>query len=461
MYQKIIVLFSVFFQLQACDSPEKKKQETEVLPNIIHIFADDLGYGDLGCFGATDIKTPAIDAIAKEGIKFTNFYSASPVCSPSRAALLTGRLPQRIGINGVFFPESFTGMPSEEITISEILKEKNYVTGMIGKWHLGHREEYLPLQQGFDSYFGIPYSNDMASVVYMRDNGVVDYNVNQKQTTKTYTNEALTFIDNNKDKPFFLYLAHSMPHVPIYASEDFLGSSDRGLYGDVIQELDWSVGQIIDRLKTHHLLENTLVVFSSDNGPWLVMEEHGGSAGSLREGKMYTFEGGMRVPTVAMWKGKIEPGSVSNDLANQMDWFPTIAKITAIDLPKDRAIDGQDISKVLFNTGTRETQTYLYLNGSNLQCYRNGDWKIKIPFEGYSGSRYKQAVVAHDTLLFNLKQDPGERINLYPEQSDLAKKLLKEMHLTYKRLGELPASLSLRTSADESHFKYLDKQRNK
>lgn len=426
-----------------------------VRPNIIHIFADDLGYGDLSCFGATDIKTPFIDALANEGIKFTDFYSASSVCSPSRAGLLTGRLPQRMGVNHVFFPESFTGMPASEITIAEMLKEKDYATGMVGKWHLGHREKYLPLQQGFDSYFGIPYSNDMASVVYIRGNDIVDFNVNQKHITKTYTKEALEFIDHNKTKPFFLYLAHSMPHVPIYASDNFLGSSERGLYGDVIQELDWSVGQIINKLKKLHLLENTLIIFSSDNGPWLVMEDHGGSAGSLREGKMYTFEGGIRVPTVAMWKGKIKKGSISNQLASQMDWFPTIAKITDITLPKDRTIDGEDISGVLFGEGVRKNNTYMYFDSNELQCYRSGDWKVKLPFQGYSGSYYKQRVAAHDTLLFNLKNDPGEHINLYPKQSNLAKNLLKEMHMTYKNMGELPASLPVISGVDESHFDHL------
>ncbi len=314
------------------------------LPNIVYIFTDDLGYGDLGCFGAKDIKTPNIDRIAEDGIKFTSFYSASPVCSPSRAGLLTGRMPQRMGINSVFFPESFFGMPEEEITIAEMLKEKEYATGIVGKWHLGHMHQYLPLQQGFDSYFGIPYSNDMESVVYLRDNKVVETKVDQRYITKRYTEEAVQFIEENQDQPFYLYLAHNMPHVPIYASEDFLGSSERGLYGDVIQEIDWSVGEVLKKLESLNLMENTLIVFSSDNGPWLVMEDHGGSAGILREGKQYTFEGGVRVPTVAMWQGTIPAGTVYEDMACQMDWFPTIANLTGIPVPDDRPYDGVDVT---------------------------------------------------------------------------------------------------------------------
>jgi arylsulfatase A len=447
--------------LVSCNTAKQKVAINERLPNIIYIFADDLGYGDLSCFGATDIKTSNIDRIASEGIRFTEFYSAAPVCSPSRAALLTGRLPQRMGINEVFFPESFTGMPQSEITIAEMLKEKNYATGIVGKWHLGHQYKYLPLQQGFDSYFGIPYSNDMESVVYMRDNEVEEYNVDQKYITRRYTEEALKFIDQNKDNPFFLYVAHNMPHVPIYASEDFIGTSERGLYGDVVQELDWSVGQILERLEQLNLLENTLVIFSSDNGPWLVMEDMGGSAGILREGKQYTFEGGMRVPTVAMWKNKIPAGIIYNNIACQMDWLPTFAEIAGINLPEDLMIDGKDISQVLFNRGKREDSTYMYFDGADLQCYRKGNWKIKKPYEGYEGSSWKKAVKAHDTLLIDLKGDPGEKNNLFEEYPEKTRNLFKEMNNKYTELGELPPSLVVRSDADNSHYEYLEKKRNK
>jgi arylsulfatase A len=444
----------------ACMPEKNTRIEPQTLPNIIFIFADDLGYGDVGCFGATDIKTPNIDRLAGEGIRFTDFYSASPVSTPSRAALLTGRYPQRMGINNVFFPESFTGMPPEETTLAELLKEKHYVSGIIGKWHLGHRLPFLPLQQGFDSYFGIPYSNDMESVVYMRNNDVEEFHVDQHYITQHYTEEALRFIDQNRQHPFFLYIAHNMPHVPIYASENFLGKSERGLYGDVVEELDWSVGKILEKLEEFHLLENTLVIFSSDNGPWLVMEDMGGSAGTLREGKQYTFDGGMRVPTVAMWKGKIPGGIVSEDMACQMDWFPTFATLAGINLPETTIIDGKDISQVLFNTGKRADSTLLFFDPNNeLQCYRNGQWKIKAPFKGYAGSPWMKAVSAHDTLLTDLVIDPGEQNNLYKTYPEKARSLFDEMHKQYEELGELPPPLVVRTDADNIHYEYLEQKR--
>lgn len=433
---------------------DKSIQSEEKLPNIVYIFTDDLGYGDLGAFGAKDIKTPHIDRLAYEGIKFTDFYSASSVCSPSRAALMTGKYPQRMGINAVFFPESFTGMPNEEVTIAELLKQKNYATGMVGKWHLGHREKFLPLQQGFDSYFGIPYSNDMESVVYMRDNEVVDFDVDQTQTTKLYTEEALSYIDRNKDEPFFLYVSHNQPHVPIYASDDFLGSSERGLYGDVIQEIDWSVGQIIEKLEEHQLLENTLIIFSSDNGPWLVMEDHAGSAGVLREGKQFTFDGGMRVPTVAMWKGSIKEGTVSNDLATQMDWFPTIANLTNTELP-NTTLDGRDISMVLNGTGKRDGDSFLFFDGATLEGYRKGKYKYKKPYKGFKGANWKQKVPPHNHLLINMNVDPGERINLYDSLPEVAAQMIDDMNTEYKSLGDLPESLVVKSSQDNSHYTYL------
>lgn len=450
--------FIIAALILACGSKEEKETRSE-LPNIVFIFADDLGYGDLGCFGAPDIATPNIDRIAAEGIKFTSFLSASPVCSPSRAGLLTGRMPQRMGINQVFFPESLTGMDPEEITIAEILKEKGYRTAVIGKWHLGHMEKFLPLNQGFDEYFGIPYSNDMESVVYMRGNDVVEFDVDQTYTTKTYTEESLKFIDSSGDQPFFLYLAHTMPHVPIYASPDFQGTSKRGLYGDVVQELDWSVGEVLRKLEEKGILENTLIVFSSDNGPWLVMEDHGGSAGPLREGKQFTFEGGVRVPTVAMWKGKIEPGQVYEDLATQMDWFPTFCKLVGAELPQDREIDGKDLSAVLFEKGSREGDTFLYYMLSAQEGYREGDWKIKRPYAGFAGTRGMKKVEAHDTLLFNLRNDPGETTNLATENREKTLQMTRAMELAVKQLGPLPDNKVIRTPADNSHYEYLESKR--
>lgn len=439
----------------------KKVSEDSDLPNIVFIFTDDLGYGDIGTFGATDIATPNIDRIAAEGIKFTSFLSASPVCSPSRAGLLTGRMPQRLGINAVFFPDSFTGMDPEEITIAEVLKQKGYRTGIVGKWHLGHLEKYLPLNQGFDEYFGIPYSNDMSSVVYMRGNEVESFEVDQRFTTKTYTEESLKFIESSGDMPFYLYLAHNMPHVPIYASPEFEGTSNRGLYGDVIQEIDWSVGEILKKLEEKGLMENTLIVFSSDNGPWLVMEDHGGSAGALREGKQFTFEGGVRVPTVAMWKGKIDPGQVYEDLATQMDWFPTFCKLIGAEIPQDREIDGKDLSALLFENGMREGDEFIYYMLSDQRAYRQGDWKIKRPYQGFAGSRGMKKVDAHDTLLFNLKTDPGETANLAKENPEKLAQMMRAMELAVKQLGPLPESKVVRTPQDNSHYEYLDKKKSK
>ena len=454
----ILIIFFTF-QLTGCNPVSKNAFQTEGQPNIVFIFADDLGYGDISCFGANDIYTPNIDKIADNGIKFTEFYSASPLCSPSRAGLLTGRLPQRMGINDVFYPESFTGMASEEITIAEILKEKNYATCIVGKWHLGHHYQYLPLQQGFDNYFGIPYSNDMESVVYMRGNKVEEFEVNQQYITKRYTDEALLFIEQNQNKPFFLYLAHNMPHVPIYATDSFLGTSKRGLYGDVVQELDWSVGQVFQKLEDLHILENTLIVFSSDNGPWLAMKGLGGSAGKLREGKNYTFEGGMRVPTVAMWEKKIPKGTVNENFATQVDWFPTFAKIAGIELPMDRVFDGFDISNMLFNNGDRMDSTYLFFNRKELEAFRKGNMKIKKPYWGNKESLWQHKVAAHDTFLFDLKNDPEEKYNLFPEKKSITRNLFEEMNNKREEMGDLPKSVVVKTNADDSHFKKLSKNK--
>ncbi len=272
----VLLLFVAFMTDSRAQNPGAK-------PNIVFIFADDLGYGDLGCYGNKMIKTPNLDRMAAQGMKFTDFYSASPVCSPSRAALMTGRYPIRMGINTVFFPESHTGIDASEVTIPEMLKGQGYTTACVGKWHLGHQPEFLPTRHGFDYYFGIPYSNDMVPTPYLRNGQEVVAKVNQDSTTIRYTQEALGFIEKNKNAPFFLYLPHSMPHIPIYASPAFKDKSKGGLYGDVVEELDWSVGQVLKKLKELKLEENTLVVFSSDNGPWLVKGADAGTAGVLRE----------------------------------------------------------------------------------------------------------------------------------------------------------------------------------
>ena len=448
-----LFIFVVFVGIIAgCNNSNETRSDKT---NFVIIYCDDLGYGDLSCFGATDIKTPNIDRLAGEGMKFTEFYSASPICSPSRAALMTGRIPQRMGIHGVFFPESFKGMPLDETTLPELLKKAGYATGMVGKWHLGHMLPYLPLQRGFDEYFGIPYSNDMESVVYLDGNVVADHHPDQHYITRTYTEKALDFIDRKKDGPFFLYLAHSMPHVPIYASENFVGTSERGLYGDVIQELDWSVGEILTKLEAEGILDKTLLVFSSDNGPWLVMKDHGGSAGILREGKMFTFEGGQRVPTLAMWPNTIEAGSIYSNMGLMMDWLPTFCEIAGVDLPSDREYDGESLLKVLKGEGEREGDEFLYFDGGKLECYRKGDWKIKMPYKGFEGAPWKQGVAAHPLLLINLKEDPGEKNNLAEKYPEKVEEMLAGMKKYKEEKGELPPPVFIRSPADESHYQHV------
>jgi len=452
MYKQILFVILLIVSI-SCNI---EKDNNAISPNIVFIFADDLGYGDLSSFGAYDIKTPNIDFIGKNGIKFTDFYSVSSVCTPSRAGMLTGRYPQRFGLNGVLFPDSHTGLPSSEYTIAELLSDNGYKTGMVGKWHLGHKNEFLPLQQGFDFFYGIPYSNDMASTVYFSGNDVVDYYPDQSQMTKKLTEEALKYIDRNKENNFYLYVAHPMPHVPIYVSEKFRGSSDRGLYGDVIQELDWSVGEIIKRLEELNILDRTLVIFSSDNGPWLTMRDMGGSAGELRNGKMYTFEGGMRVPTLAMMKGLIPEGIVSKEIVSQLDWMPTFASLSMSKIPKEIVIDGDDITEILRGNTFDYERDYLFFDYEKLEAYRRGDWKVKLPYEGWPGSWYKSPIDSHDTLLFNMRKDPGEKNNIFDSNREMAKSLIDLMNVKYKEMGKLPESIVIRSDADESHLKELD-----
>lgn len=393
-------------------------------PNIVFIFADDLGYGDLSSFGSNSIDTPHIDSLARDGIKFTSFYAASPVCTPSRAGLLTGRYPARMGIRHVFQPDSIDGMPPSEITIAEQLQRAGYATGLVGKWHLGHLDRYMPWNQGFDEFHGVPYSNDMGNFFFYHNQDIDWTPIDQRYLTQRYTRHALEFIERHRDEPFFLYLAHSMPHVPLYASPEFEGKSHGGLYGDVVEEMDWSTGEILARLDELGLAENTLVIFSSDNGPWLMMRDHGGSAGPLRDGKGVTFEGGQRVPTLARWPARIGPGQVYEDTATMLDWFPTFSALAGVPLPADRKIDGRDITPVLAGATAQPDREFYYLNSftSRPVAYREGDWKLKLPQSGYP--RFLDRILRlglyhHDTLLFNLADDPGEEYNLagdYPER---------------------------------------------
>jgi arylsulfatase A len=404
------------------------------LPNVIVIFADDLGYGDLGCYGHPTIKTPHLDQMAREGMLLTQFYVGANVCTPSRAALLTGRLPVRYGLTGgrgVFFPNSAGGLPENEITIARALKSKGYKSGIIGKWHLGHMSQYLPTSHGFDYYFGLPYSNDMIPrpgsdfppLPLYRNDEIIERGVDQRQLTKRYTEEAIEFIRENRDGPFFLYYPNNFPHVPLYASEEFRGKSERGLYGDVVEELDWSVGQVLKTLKELKLEKNTLVIFTSDNGPWLQKKENGGSGGLLYEGKGSAYEGGMRVPAIAWWPGVIEAGQASTALATTMDLYPTILNLADVELPQDRKLDGMDILPVL--KGEKEVREVVYYyHRSELYAVRKGPWKAHfITRRSYS----KEPPIIHEEpLLFHVEHDPSEQFNVSKKHPQIISELTEE-----------------------------------
>ena len=440
--------------LGGCTQSEVAKSADK--PNIIFIYADDLGYGDLGCYGSPVNRTPNLDKLAQDGIRFTDFYSAASVSSPSRAAFLTGRYPIRMGINGVFHPQSFSGIPTDEIKISQVLRQQGYRTGIVGKWHLGTRDKFLPLQNGFDEYFGIPYSNDMASQVFMRGNEVENFFVNQDSITYTYTQEAIRFIEKNKNQPFFLYLPHNMPHTPIAASANFKGKSANGLYGDVIEELDWSVGEVLKKLDELGLDKNTIVIFSSDNGPWLTEGPNGGVATPLFQGKGSSWEGGMRVPAIIQWKEKIRGGQVINEVAAMVDWFPTFANITGATIPTDRIIDGCDLTPVLLGTGNRAHHDFAFINFGGLAGFRSGDWKIKLPEGARRGNFWVADVAAHDTVFYNLRNDVSESTdikNLYPNEYQATLSKLNDFAQTIK---DVPPSLVL---LDNSAVNLISRQR--
>jgi len=388
--------------------------DVQTPPNIIVILADDLGYGDISSFGSQTIDTPRIDEMAEQGMKFPQFYAAAPVCTPSRAGLLTGRYSARLGLEHVFMYDAHDGMDPAEITIAEQLQQAGYDTGMVGKWHLGHLDRYMPWNQGFEEFFGVPFSNDMANFFFYENQQIIHELIDQRYLTRRYTEKALDYIERHADGPFFLYLAHSMPHVPLYVSPEFEGKSDGGLYGDVVEELDWSTGQVMDKLAELDLLDNTLVIFTSDNGPWLGMGDHGGSAGPLRDGKGSAFEGGQRVPTVAHWPARIEPGSVQNSLISQVDLMPTFSALAGVGLPTDRVIDGQDITHLLTSETQRKDQQFYYMSAgdSSVAAYRDGDWKLKLSRKGYPKliePILKMDRYSHGLMLFNLKDDPFEK----------------------------------------------------
>jgi len=395
-------------------------------PNIVLILCDDLGYGDLGCYGSK-IHTPNLDRMAAEGVRFTNFCSADPVCSPSRAALLTGRYPTRVGVPTVFFPQDTAGLSLQEKTLADLLKARNYKTICIGKWHLGRPAEYLPTRRGFDEYFGIPYSNDMNPRVLMHNDEVIEESVKLETLTQRYTERAVKFIHDNRDGPFFLYVPQTYPHIPLGASEQFRGKSSEGLYGDVVEELDWSVGQIRQALKQNKLEQDTLVIFTSDNGPW-----YQGSPGKLRGRKNTTFEGGVREPFLAVWPGKISKGRVCNGLASMLDILPTVVRLCGA-TPPSSPLDGIDIWPLL--TGQNESidrEVLLYFDNWDLQCARWMNWKLHIARHNTAAYAPAPAGGRHSfTLarpeLYNLASDPDESYDVAAENPQIVEEIQRRI----------------------------------
>jgi len=462
-------------------------------PNIVILFADDLGYGDLASYGHPYIRTPNLDRLAAEGQRWTDFYAPAPVCSPSRGALLTGRLPNRTGLYGrqvaVLFPNDTVGMPAEEHTLAEGLKEAGYATGMIGKWHLGDAPDTLPTRHGFDYWYGVPYSNDMDwtnepdfdEVRRMQAEGrteelgqmmqgrmykwlnpkveywappvlrsrrtadgyqdeVVQRPADQPNLTKNYTEEALAFIEQNKEQPFLLYLPYSMPHTPIFRSEAFVDQSLAGRYGDVIEELDWSVGAIVDKLTALNIADNTLVVFTSDNGPWLWMQTHGGSAGLLNNGKGTTFEGGMRVPGIFWWPGKVAPGVVS-DIGSAMDLYNTALSLAGADA--STGVDGYDLSPTLLTGQAGPRQELFYYRAGELRAVRKGRYKLSFVSQG--AYNMPPPRTTHDEpILYDLHTDPGELFDVAEKYPGVVTELLELVAKHKAELNEKPPIFDMR-----------------
>lgn len=419
-------------------------------PNFVLIFTDDQGYGDLGCFGSKTIRTPHLDRLATEGRKFTGFISASSVCTSSRAALLTGSYPKRVGLaKGVLFPTSTTGLNPDEHTIADHLKQQGYATACFGKWHLGHHPETLPRQLGFDVYFGIPYSNDMNhpdnkdkpkggpegmdalwndpestltkwQTPLIENEEIVELPVDQRTITRRCTDRGVAFIRENKDRPFFLYLPYSMPHIPLYVPDDVRDPDPKRAYINTIEHIDTEVGRVFDTLRELGLAENTYVIFTTDNGPWLPFKHHGGSAGPLRGGKFDTFEGGHRVPTILWAPGRIPAGTETDALSSTIDLLPTIAALTGTPLSADRTIDGVDISPLLTSDTKSPRHEFLYYTTKGqIEGIRQGDWKLLVKKAGGKGKP--------NIMLFNLAEDIGEKSNLTAENPEIVERLRQRM----------------------------------
>jgi len=474
--------------------------DIEQKPNIVLIFTDDMGYGDIGSQGAIKYETPNIDRLAAKGMRFANFYVPASTCTPSRAGLLTGCYPNRIGLTGLRPGSTNSEMgihPSEE-TMAELLKKGGYVTGISGKWHLGHEMPFLPLQQGFDEYVGLPYSNDMWHLNYDGTKATVEQGGrsarianfptlvliegndavreiktmdDQDQLTTIYTERAVDFINNNKDGPFFLYLAHSMPHIPLAVSEKFKGKSPQGLYGDVMMEIDWSVGEIVKALEENGLADNTLVIFTSDNGPWLYFGNHAGSAGGLREGKATGWEGGHRVPCIMKWPGVIPEGSVNNKIASTIDLLPTFAEINGLRL-SGNMIDGVSILSLM--KGIPEAnprESFLFYGGYNLLAVRNNEWKLVFPHKyrtyediipgkdgqiSINSSLHNQGedIIKETGLaLYDLRRDPGERYDVKDHFASVVDELLVIAEEARNDLGDALHNIKGQNTREAGHIK--------
>jgi len=447
--------------ISSCNTTEHATDEkVDTPPNIVIIFTDDQGYQDVGSYGSPDILTPNLDRMAREGTRFTNFYVAQPVCSASRAALMTGCYPSRVGIMGALGPNSQRGLAPAEMTIAELLKQKNYATAIYGKWHLGDLPPHLPTQQGFDDYYGIPYSNDMwpyhperpdgyPPLKLMEDDKVIDTLEDQSLITTEYTERAVSFIEENKDQPFFLYLAHSMPHVPLFVSEKYKGKSERGLYGDVIMEIDWSVGQVLEALERNGIDDNTWVIFTSDNGPWLSYGDHAGSALPLREGKGTSLEGGVRVPGIMRWPGKIPADQIVEQPVMTIDLFPTIAEVTGTSLPKQK-IDGKNVWPLITqedNAKNPHEAYFFYYRQNELQAVLSGDgrWKLYLPHTyrtlngrdgGTGGMPVKYEYNDMGMELYDLRHDISETTDVSGQHPEVVERLLALADSCRAELGD-------------------------
>ena len=474
MKPNLIFLFGTLIMVAvSCTSENKKETISAGLPNFVVVFIDDMGYGDIGTQGATGWTTPNLDKMAAQGMRFTNFYSAQPVCSASRAGLMTGCYPNRVGISGALFPTDEVGINPEETTIAELLKEKGYATAIYGKWHLGHHKEFLPLQHGFDEYIGIPYSNDMwplsntgeklppenqrnnyPDLPVMKDNDVMmtitDWE-GQDTLTTLYTEKAVDFINRNAEKPFFLYVPHSMAHIPLGVSDKFRGKSEQGTYGDVMMEIDWSVGEIEKALQENGIVENTVFIFTTDNGPWLNFGNHAGSAGGLREGKTTSWEGGQRVPFIVKWPAQVPPGTICNKLGCAIDILPTFAEIAEAPLPELK-IDGTSLVELWKgDTDAAPRETILYYYGkNNLNGVRKGNWKLVLPhtwqsyhtrpgMDGNGGPRIR--MVVEEPELYNMMRDPGEQYNVIEYHPEIAEELMEIVKAARAELGDLNVGL--------------------